>query len=70
MSILPDGPAFEAGIRRGDVIAKIDGVRSQKLFLPDVRSEFMDELKKEIQLIIDRPEKRGILHKLKLRDLY
>jgi C-terminal processing protease CtpA/Prc len=40
LDVIADGPASRAGLAAGDVVTSVDGVRVDRLLLPDVRMRF------------------------------
>lgn len=69
VDVIAGGPASEAGVKTGDTILAIDGVDTEKLFLPDVRERIRREAPENtLTLLLDSQGKQRVAT-ITLRDL-
>jgi hypothetical protein len=69
VDVIAGGPASEAGVKTGDTILAIDGVDTERLFLPDVRERIRREAPgNTLTLLLDSQGKQRVAM-ITLRDL-
>ena len=56
--VLPNSPAFKAGLLKNDILLKINGKASHQFELSDIIFKFQERDKKKIKLLIDRNGKK------------
>ncbi len=66
--VLPGSPAAEAGLKKGDVIKRINWMPSAMLSLSDIHDTFKKKAGKKINIVIKRHEQK-LKFKFKLRKL-
>ncbi|MEM1325860.1 MAG: aspartyl protease family protein [Bacteroidota bacterium] len=56
--IIPDSPADRAGLQKGDIILKVNGLSSRTLSMTNINHTFQKKIGKRIKLVVRREEER------------
>ncbi len=68
VNVFRDGPAWQVGIQRGDIIAEVDGVNVERTHINDIVSMIRGPKDTEVTIGMIRADHEGLLYFTLLRD--